>query len=736
MMIATSSASGLPDYGYVSAQELAAARCYAVDTREGRAVVGGGRRDEDYAGVVFPYYHPGNPQPVLTRLRRFHAPNVDGKEARKYLSPPGMFGRPHFYLHPDTPADWFADISIPVFFVEGEKKALALRKYFLRRQREALIVGLAGVDAWRGITGRVPDFEIPGKYYDERGPIYDWQLFTWEARHVTILFDTNIHHETRGGENVRAARRRLTRHLHSLKAVVHYLDLPADCPHEVNGVDDFLSHRDYGEAALDELLRRHDAGEGVDVAAGLLPHNDRGFLDRLWEEYPNEFVYVEAWGKWAVWDGAKWDFVTGRARFNDAVIRTAQLALEREAPLLAFERKSDDYDPLKAERRVKAFTATCLKYGNQNSVQAVRRLAEDDTRFMRQVEDFDANPWLLNCANGTLDLRTGELKTPDRADLITRQLETPYDPEAKCPAWEAFVSEIMLGRQSLIRFVWQMLGYCLTGDISEQVFFILVGKGENGKGVLLQTYEHLLGRGYFRHAAASAFEDHNFVSGHTDSIAVLFGARAVLASETNQSARLNEALIKRVTGERTITASRKGQSNFEFAITFKVLMSVNYMPEISGLDHGIWRRVVPLPFEFTVTERDEGLPERLRQEAAGILAWCVRGLHDKLESGFQFPSEATNLRAAYRTDSNRLGDFLEAACVLHPNCEADSGELWRAYLEYCSRVRQKPLARNFAFTDCLRDKGCTLERTRESRLWRGVGLLANYHADGSIKGYR
>jgi len=730
----------LPDYGYVSARDLADALCYVVDDQLGREQFGGFRRTEDYSGLVFPYYHPGEDAPRLRRLRRFKPPTEykDGVEKvrSKYLSPPGMFGQPHFYIHRKTKPSELVDVQLPIIFVEGEKKAVALRKYLLAAGRPALVVGLAGVDAWT-LRGKVPSNETPGKYEPgPREPIYDWRIIEWGGRQVYILFDTNIHHATPGGENVRGARRRLAVELFTRKALVKYLDLPADCPPEINGVDDFLGHKDYGPDALGAIFQKVDNGEPLGEETVLLPHNDRGFLDRLWALYEGEFVYVKAWKSWGVWDGSRWDFNRGELLLQDAIVTTAQRALQQELPLLKRIRMvwdaeakvwAEEFDGQAAgEKRAKAFTLLCTTYGNQRKVMDVRKLAECDSRFVRWVADFDSNPWLLNCLNGTLDLRSGDLLEPNREDYITRLAPTAWRADASCPKFDKFMQQIFQQKQPHIDYLAQVLGYCCTGDTGAQKLWYLLGNtGQNGKSVLMNTVAGILGKDYVGTIRAQSFTARNN-SGHTDDLASLNGKRLIIASELREGEKWDESLIKQLTGDKDIQVSFKGMANFEMKITFKFLIPTNVLPEIRGTDGGIWRRQGQFTFAYQVpaTEQVDHLEDRLLIEREGILAWMVRGLHRRLEikNKFDVPVDLEIRAAEFRTQSDELGEFLSECCDHSDVFSIPTGRLHDAYLRFAgSRARYGSVRR---FGRALVERNYEMTRSRGQRCVKGLRLFA------------
>ena len=218
---------------YVTPELARQAGLFRVDSSEGAQLVGRNGH-ADYSGIIFPYYWPGDDIPREHRLRRDHPEFElkDGvpKEKGKYLSPPGRSNL--FYIPPGTPAEYLADPAIRIVFTEGEKKALALYRYFVERGEPVLVVGLSGVWNWRGTVGKTTDEK--GTRCDLKGPIPDFDRVVFDKRKVYVIYDTNV----ATNDSVSAARRGLAKELKKRGADVRLVDLPEI--DGVNGVDDLL----------------------------------------------------------------------------------------------------------------------------------------------------------------------------------------------------------------------------------------------------------------------------------------------------------------------------------------------------------------------------------------------------------------------------------------------------------------------------------------------------------------
>ena len=350
------------------------------------------------------------------------------------------------------------------------------------------------------------------------------------------------------------------------------------------------------------------------------------------------------------------------------------------------------------------------------------------------VDELDSNPWLLNAANGTIDLKTGALRAHSRRDLVTKQAPTAFDPDARCPTWLAFLDTVMAGRQDLIEFLRRAVGYSLTGDVSEQVVFFPYGLGANGKTTFAETVTAMLGdyaqkapRGMLTMRAGNS-------DGVPNDIARLPGARFVVSNEVEEGRRLAEAQVKDLAGGDTLTARFMRGEFFEFRPTHKLWIYGNHKPVIRGTDEGIWRRMRLIPFEVTIAaaKQDRKLLQKLRAELPGILAWAVQGCLDWQRDGLSAPAEVTEATAAYRAEMDVLADFLSDKCYLAPSATVPKAALFVAYQTWCEVNRERPLGK-IAFGARLKERGIADGTTgrEKTRAWVGVGLLTTPEGENS-----
>jgi putative DNA primase/helicase len=339
------------------------------------------------------------------------------------------------------------------------------------------------------------------------------------------------------------------------------------------------------------------------------------------------------------------------------------------------------------------------------------------------TDDLDKDPWLLNVENGTINLKTGEIREQRPEDLITKMARVSYDPAADCPEWKKFIREIMNYNADLIRFIQTAAGWAVTGDISEQTMFILFGSGANGKSTFLNTIMNILGD-YAIATPTETFMKKNSEQ-ITNDIARLRGARFVTTTEVDQGKRLSEPLIKQITGNDKITARFLYGEYFSYTPTFKIFMGTNYKPIIRGTDHGIWRRIKLIPFTTRIEaeKQDKHLEDKLRLEASGILNWLLEGAYRWLKEGLKVPAAVLAATDDYKGEMDIIGTFRKECCIQSPGVSIRIRELFKAYQEWCEQNNEKAVSERI-LSKRLKDMGFNRTRSAEARYWSGIMLKA------------
>jgi len=420
-----------------------------------------------------------------------------------------------------------------------------------------------------------------------------------------------------------------------------------------------------------------------------------------------------------------WRFYTGTHWAHDIGGTQAMRLAKKTVGAIYGEAASADED------QRKNFAAFGLKSENAARLQAMITLAQSEPGITIDVSKFDADHYLLNVANGTIDLRTGELRPHDRRDLLTRMVGVNYDPGAVSDLWERFLYEIMdVNRQprsadNLVEFLRRALGYSLTGSTKEECLFILWGGGQNGKSTLINVVSEIMGE-YSRNTPIETLLMKNSSTIPVD-LARLDGPRLVTAAEVDRGRRLAESLVKTMTGRDTISARFFYAEFFDFRPQFKLWLSTNHKPVIKGTDDAIWRRImfVKFPVQIPMEKRDLDLGKKLLAESPGVLRWLVQGCLAWQREGLSPPPEVMESTAAYRAEMDVLADFLAECCIVAPGATATAAALYSAYTAWADEAglkdREKMKQRTFGM--CLSDRGFERDRgTGNKGIWKGLEL--------------
>jgi len=444
-----------------------------------------------------------------------------------------------------------------------------------------------------------------------------------------------------------------------------------------------------------------------DRAAGcpaVLTDTDIANARRLADAHGADIRFTEARG-WLVWDGQRW-------AADDHAIRVQGLAKRTAADIVSEAKGDDEHRILRHARRSQS----------RGGIEAMIYLVRSEPGILASIDAFDEDPWLLNVANGTLELRTGRLRPQRRDDFLTKLVDIVFDEKAECPLWTEFLRRVTGRDEELHAYLRRLAGYLLTGVTTEQTFHFLYGDGANGKSVFCEVIALLLSE-YAMIGQPQMIMTRRH-SGVPNDIARLKGMRAVLMNETSHDSRFDEARLKDLTGTDSLTGRFLNREFFDFVPSHKLLLRGNHKPTIVGTDKGIWRRLHLVPYTVSIPEeeQDRHLLDKLRAELPGVLRWAVNGCLEWQLDGLAPPSVITHAVDQYRQESDTLGRFIEEHCGTRPNAQVQTSSFFRQYRDFCQQLGEPNLSQRDLAGDMERRGYRRRRTTGGARIFEGLEL--------------
>lgn len=400
-----------------------------------------------------------------------------------------------------------------------------------------------------------------------------------------------------------------------------------------------------------------------------LPYTDLGNARRFTRYHLDSVRWCQARERWLVWDSTHWGWEDRQQVQALAQATVDALLLESdEWRQRAAQYDQDDERCAKLRKRAQFAYKHYLQSQSNGRINAIIKQACGLSGVPVSTDDFDRDPWLLGVQNGTIELKTATFREHRHGDLITKLAPVAYDPHAKAPTWERFVVEVFPD-ESVRAFVQRALGYSLTGDVGQQVWFVLQGDGSNGKSTLLDVVGALLGS--YATTLPQGYLEARETEPHPTESTGLHRARFASGTEPRAKRSWDSEKIKRQTGEDIIEARFMHGDFFFFRPTHKLWVSVNDMPKADDMGTGWWRRMVIIPFtQRWYRDDEEGLPKvdpelsgKLKEELPGILNWVLDGLRAFIEAkGLAIPKVCRAAVAEYRTEQDEVARFLAARC--------------------------------------------------------------------------
>ena len=397
--------------------------------------------------------------------------------------------------------------------------------------------------------------------------------------------------------------------------------------------------------------------------------NDTGNAQRFVDRYHGYIRYNFENRHWVIWNGKYWgvDITNQIKAYAEVIINDMKID--------AFQEEDEKTRKARFMNVERAFSSR----GKENLLKEA--MHQKDIPCVN--DSFDRHAMLLNTFSGVVNLESGELIEHDK-ELMLKSI-TPYDVDfkKKPKRWLKFLNEVFLGDQEVIDFVHKAVGYTLTGSIKEQSMFVCHGEGDNGKSVFLDVISRMLGD-YSANASVETLLERKGGNTNTSDLARLKGARFVTTGENNEGVRLNEGLIKQMTGGEKITARFLYGTEFEFYPEFKLWLATNHKPIIRGTDHGIWRRIHAIPFKLKVAEKDKDkdLVPKLIEEMPQILGWAINGCLQWQEHGLVQPKTIADATQEYKNEMDTIKTFIDDCINDVDGWETPASDVYKVYEQW------------------------------------------------------
>ncbi|MFQ5339930.1 MAG: phage/plasmid primase, P4 family [Anaerolineae bacterium] len=473
------------------------------------------------------------------------------------------------------------------------------------------------------------------------------------------------------------------------------------------------------------------------------PLTELGLAERLVDQHGQNIRWEPTWKNWLGWNNKYWNLEAGlevvRNKLESTIRSIPQethalsadyLEAKKHFIAVAADEKVSDavrtdaevkYERLK--KQIEEINKFALKCETGSKFSNGVTLATHKPEILTDYRVFDQNPWLVNFNNGTLDLRTGDFGPHKREDFLTRTVPYNYDPDAKCPRFDAFMRDFMQENERMIAFLWRVMGYTACGVTDEQKIFVLHGDGANGKSTLLNLLVDIFGEGSSGYGIAANSE--NLLSTRNSSKhetwrMSLAGTRIVSCQEVDEGRSFAESLLKELTGSDKITGRKLYQNEWSYKPQFTLWLAVNHLPHVRGTDEGIWRRlcVIECPANFR-NRPDRDMPRRLLLEAPGIWTRLAREARAWIRERLTLPREVVVSNTMYRHEQDPLRDFVERWCIIDAEAVEARPTIWAAYEEYCAAEKIKTFHERKRFYAAL-EKQFAIKKIHGQRFFAGL----------------
>jgi len=625
------------------------------------------------------YSEDGKPQYYVVRY------NKNDRNKKKIIYPVYWSGSRYYIgLPPNLPSRTLLpfDKSRPVVLLEGERKTEVARSF----DRDKMY----SYTSWHGGSGQAERIDL------------------------TILTGCKVILFPDADEASRKCFKRIAERLQGVASEVRIVKGTKDLRKGYDIADYIADQRDvFMVIATSEDYQYETPIDVVPREADKTNLTDLGNAERFVAMFGDQVRYNIDKNRWMIWNGRYWSD-DDQSQITP-MVKMAIRSMINEYP--------DD----------KSVYAHTMISESASKIAAMLKLATQEQGIGVKEDSLDSVPHIFVAANGTIDLKKGAIATDDPSHLCSKTSDVIFNPGAKAPRFQHFLTEIMDEEEDKIEFLQRWFGYSLTADTSAQSFLIMYGTGANGKSTLVELIARVVG-GYARSAPPDTFVVKQ-TGGIPNDVASLRGSRIVLATETEANARLAESRMKYMTGGDRVSARYLRAEFFEFTPQWKIIISTNHRPRVSGGDFGIWRRVILLPFKFQADgeKLDPLLPNKLWEEREGILAWMVEGARKWYEdgmgrAGLLIPKSVLAETQEYRIDEDLIGRFISEECVTglglpYNYVEIGATELFLQFRDWAEKQGERYYSQmsQTMFGRVMRERGFENTRGKSGhKVYRGI----------------
>jgi putative DNA primase/helicase len=469
-------------------------------------------------------------------------------------------------------------------------------------------------------------------------------------------------------------------------------------------------------AAFEKLVEQLD--EDADYLKDVDTGNDMARAQVFAKKYEGQVLWCQDMKAWLIWNGKVWEV--------DRTLKIHELAKDAINEMVDYAARRVDQatgeDNIKKAREIFAATARAR---SERGVKAMLELAKSELPVT--ATELDKDPSLLNCQNGIIDLRTGELIPHAPEYHMSKIASASFDPRKKFQLFEKFLETISCGDQDLQGYFQQVCGMAAIGEVYHEGIAIFYGTGANGKSTFLNTIRLVLGD------YAGQLNPEVFMLQRTGQqpagIAEVKGKRFVTTVETEEGRRLSSSVLKQLSSTDPITARRLYENPITFQPTHTLILATNFLPKIGSTDAGTWRRIAVVPFAASIPEEKQVknfAQELISYDADAILAWIVEGAKQFIKRGHNLllPKCVIDATKQYRQEEDWLGNFLTECCEIGFELSVMGGELYEAYADWCERNNEY-CRRSRDFAAALEAQGFQKQRTRFGSEWMGLDLISS-----------